>query len=99
MRSNEAAFALGLAQKAGKVASGYLAVTTALKKGKACLMLLANDAAASSRKELVAMAESMSVPVVEPMTRAELGQAIGKAERAAVIITDQGFAKMIQSKL
>ena len=38
-------FALGLAQKAGKTASGDMAVSEALKKGMGCYAVLAEDAA------------------------------------------------------
>ena len=50
MDSKQVAFALGLAQKAGKVASGDFAVRSALNGGKAKLMLIACDAAEASRK-------------------------------------------------
>ena len=43
MDSKQVAFALGLAQKAGKVASGDFAVRSALNGGKARLMLIACD--------------------------------------------------------
>ena len=37
-------FALGLAQKAGKIASGDFAVKSALKSGKVKLLIIASDA-------------------------------------------------------
>ena len=45
MDNRQVAFALGLAQKAGKVAAGDFAVRSALNGGKAKLMLIASDAA------------------------------------------------------
>ena len=41
MDNRQVAFALGLAQKAGKVAAGDFAVRSALNGGKAKLMLIA----------------------------------------------------------
>ena len=41
MAGNNVAFALGLAQKAGKTASGDLAVRAALKSGKVKVLVLA----------------------------------------------------------
>ena len=46
-------FSLGLAQKAGKTASGDFAVRSAIKNGKVKLLLLAADAAENSKKDLV----------------------------------------------
>lgn len=96
MASNNIAFALGLAQKAGKVASGDFAVRSALKNGKAKLLVVATDAAPNSKKDMYYLAEVAGVEVVELLTRDELGFAIGKAKRTALAITDLNFAKMIK---
>ena len=96
MANNNVAFALGLAQKAGKVASGDFAVRSALKSGKAKLLVVAEDAAPNSKKDMYYLAEVAGVEVVELLTRDELGYAIGKAKRTAVVITDTNFAKMIK---
>ena len=98
MANNNVAFALGLAQKAGKVASGDFAVRSALKSGKAKLLVVAEDAAPNSKKDMYYLAEVADVEVVELLTRDELGYAIGKAKRTAVVITDTNFAKMINKK-
>lgn len=95
MANNNVAFALGLAQKAGKVASGDFAVRSALKSGKAKLLVVATDAAPNSKKDMHYLAEVAGVTVVELLTRDELGFAIGKAKRTALAITDTNFAKMI----
>ena len=95
MANNNVAFALGLAQKAGKVASGDFAVRSALKSGKAKLLVVAEDAAPNSKKDMYYLAEVAGVEVVELLTRDELGYAIGKAKRTALVITDTNFAKMI----
>ena len=98
MANNNVAFALGLAQKAGKVASGDFAVRSALKSGKAKLLIVAEDAAPNSKKDMYYLAEVAGVEVVELLSRDELGYAIGKAKRTAVVITDNNFAKMINKK-
>ena len=98
MANNNVAFALGLAQKAGKVASGDFAVRSALKSGKAKLLIVAEDAAPNSKKDMYYLAEVAGVEVVELLSRDELGYAIGKAKRTAVVITDTNFAKMINKK-
>ena len=98
MAGNNIAFALGLAQKAGKAASGDFAVRAALKSGQVQLLLVAADAVPNSKKDMHYLAEVMEVPVLEALTRAELGHAIGKAQRTAVAILDSNFANMLLKK-
>lgn len=95
MAINKLGFALGLAQKAGKTASGDFAVRIALKSGKARLLLLAKDAAPNSKKDMYFLANLAHVSVLEILTKDELGRAIGKANRTAVVITDNNFAAML----
>lgn len=99
MANNGVSFALGLAQKAGKLASGDYAVRSALKGGKAKLLLVAADAAENSKKDMYFLAESAGVTVVEGLTRDELGWAIGKAKRTAVVVLDNNFANMINKNI
>ena len=98
MANNGVTFALGLAQKAGKLASGDYAVRSALKNGKAKLLLVAADAAENSKKDMYFMAEMSDTPVVECLTRDELGWAIGKAKRTAVVVLDNSFVNMINNR-
>lgn len=99
MANNKQAFALGLAQKAGKIVSGDFAVKAALKKaGTVQLLVVAQDTAPNSKKELCYLAAQAGVPVLELLTRWELGSAIGKGQRAAAAITDSNFASMLQGK-
>ena len=98
MANNKQAFALGLAQKAGKIVSGDFAVKSALKSGTVKLLVVAEDTAPNSKKELCYLAEQAGVPVVELLTRWELGGDLGKGQRAAAAITDSNFASMLQGK-
>ncbi len=98
MVGSNISFALGMAQKAGKAASGDVAVRGALKSGKAKVLVLAADAAPNSKKEMRYLAEQAGVPVLELLSRAELGYAIGKAQRAAIAIIDSNFANMLLKK-
>ena len=41
---------IGLATKAGKIASGEFAVESAVRKGKACLVIIASDASDNTKK-------------------------------------------------
>lgn len=86
---------LGLAQKAGKVISGDFGVQSAIKSGKAKLLIVATDASDSTKKEYQYLATSKNITMYCALSKEQLGGAIGKALRAAVIITDEGFTKPI----
>ena len=81
-----------------KLQRGDFAVRSALNGGKAKLMLIAPDAAETSRRELEYLAKSAGVNIITGPSRAEIGSAIGKSPRTAVVITDNNFAAMIQKK-
>lgn len=63
-------FALGLAQKAGKTASGDMAVSEALKKGMGCYAVLAEDAAPRTVEKVVALCKETHVPFTKRLTAA-----------------------------
>ncbi len=86
---------LGFAQRAGKVVSGEAAVRNSVLKGRTKLLLLGTDASQATLKVYKHMADRFRIPLFFPGTREELGSAIGKSPRAAVGITDTGFARRI----
>lgn len=96
MENSRLAFALGMAQKAGKAASGDFAVRSALKSGRVKLLVIAVDTAPNTKKDLYYMAQQFRVEAVELGTKAGLGSAIGKAQRTAVALTDVNFANMLK---
>lgn len=86
---------LGLAQRAGKAASGEVAVEGALKRRKARLLIVAEDASGRTRERLAALAAQVGVPCYVVGTREELGLALGKGHRAAVAVQSADFANGI----
>jgi ribosomal protein L7Ae-like RNA K-turn-binding protein len=86
---------LGLAQKAGKIASGEMAMENAVKTGKARLLLIAADASANTRKGHRDLATYYQVTYHEVLSKEQLGNAIGKPPRAALAVIDAGFSKTI----
>jgi ribosomal protein L7Ae-like RNA K-turn-binding protein len=94
----KAAGAIGLAARAGKCASGEVAVEAALKGKKACCLLVDATAAANAQKRYVQAAQFRGIPcfILEDF---DLGQAIGKPGRIVLAVTDAAFAKMIADKL
>lgn len=90
---------LGLSARAGKCKSGEFQVESSVKAGHAFLVILASDASNGSKKSYTDMCKYYKVPIYEYATKDELGHAIGKEERAAVAILDEGFAKGIIKKV
>jgi ribosomal protein L7Ae-like RNA K-turn-binding protein len=90
---------LGLCQRAGKIASGDLAAEQALKKRKADLLILAEDASERTQEKFLALARSTAVPCYRVGTRDELGGALGKAHRAAVVIQSRDFTRGLKGIL
>lgn len=90
---------IGLATKAGKVASGEFMTEKAVKEGKACLVIVAMDASDNTKKMFTNMCSFYEVPIHFMAEKEELGHAMGKVFRASLAITDQGLADAIQKQL
>jgi ribosomal protein L7Ae-like RNA K-turn-binding protein len=90
---------IGLAAKAGKVVSGEFSVETAVKKGKAFLVICARDASDASKKSYRDACRYYDVPLCEYGTKESLGKFSGKEYRSAAAVTDEGFAKAIMKLL
>ncbi len=90
---------LGFAQKAGKLASGEVAVEHAVRAGKARLVLIAADASDNTKKSYRDLAAYHQVAYHEGLSKDELGHATGRPSRAALAVTDAGFAKAIGEAL
>jgi ribosomal protein L7Ae-like RNA K-turn-binding protein len=86
---------LGLCQRAGKLASGDMAVEQTLKKGKARLLILAEDVSERTRERFLWLAERAQVPCYQAGTREELGEALGKPHRAVVAVQSEEFTRGI----
>ncbi|MGE5653187.1 MAG: L7Ae/L30e/S12e/Gadd45 family ribosomal protein [Bacillota bacterium] len=81
---------LGLAQRAGKLSSGDDVVRRRLGKSRYQLLLLARDASPRT-KEIREIAAASGCPIIEFATKNELGAALGKPDRAVILIEDRGF--------
>ena len=90
---------LGLAQKAGRIASGETAAECAVKSGNTRLLIVAADASDGSRKHWTDKTAYRQIPCVTWGTKEELGRAVGKAERSALAVTDENFALRIREML
>lgn len=85
---------VGIARRAGKIASGDAQIEAMVKKRKGFLLIIAEDAHGAQKKYTL-WAKDIKLPVIVSGTKLELGHSIGLSPRSAVLIMDQGFAKAI----
>lgn len=95
MINDKALSALGMAMRAGKLATGDEIVLKAIRAGKAQLVIIAGDASLNTKKKFQDKCNSYGVSLVEAYDRLSLGRAIGKAERVVIAVVDVQFAKLI----
>ncbi|MBQ9827634.1 MAG: ribosomal L7Ae/L30e/S12e/Gadd45 family protein [Lachnospiraceae bacterium] len=91
--------AVGLACRAGRIKSGELPVEQAIKSGKTALLIVASDASENTKKKLTDKCSRRNIPCITYADMEMLGRAVGKGDRAAVAILDEGFAKSILKQL
>lgn len=90
---------LGLAKKAGKLKSGEYCVEEEVKKRKAKLVIVACDASDNTKKSYSDMCSYKNVPIIFYADKDSLGKCIGCEERAAVVLTDEGFANAVNKEI
>ena len=91
---------LGLARRAGKAELGEESAAAAILGHKARVILVASDAADNTRRKIENLAGQGSAPVLPlPLTKTELGFALGRASCAVVALTDMGLAAAAVQKL
>lgn len=99
MIQNKVLSYIGLATKAGKIASGEFMTEKTVKEGRACLVIVAQDASDNTKKMFTNMCSFYDVPIVFLQEKEELGHAMGKQFRASLAITDQGLSDAIMKQL
>ena len=99
MQNNRILSSLGLAQKAGCIASGEYAVEKAVKGGLASVVIVAEDASDNTKKKFSDMCKYYQVPFACYSQKELLGHGIGKEFRASLAVLDGGFAKAIEKQL
>ncbi|MCI9478380.1 MAG: 50S ribosomal protein L7ae [Lachnospiraceae bacterium] len=90
---------IGMAMKAGKVASGEFATEKAVKTGKAALVIVSEAASENTKKKFRNMCAYYQVPIYFFGEKEELGHAIGKEFRASLAVLDDGLAKAIEKNI
>ncbi len=99
MAQNRVYGMIGMAMKAGKVASGEFATEKAVKSGKAALVIVSETASENTKKKFQNMCDYYKVPIYFFGKKEELGHAIGKEFRASLAVLDTGLAKAIEKKV
>lgn len=93
MDEKKALSMLGLARKAGKIASGEFQTEEALKKDRARLVIMAGDASDNTKKKFRNMSDWHHVRYIVLSDRATLGSCIGCGSRSSIAVLDPGFAQ------
>ena len=81
---------LGMAQRAGRLASGEFMTEKEIQSFRATLV---------TKKKFRNKCEFYEIPFVCFSTMGELGKAIGKEQRASLALLDEGFTKAVLTKL
>jgi len=86
---------LGIAKKAGKLASGEFLCEESIRNGKAKVVIVSEEASANTKKRFRDKTNFYQVPLYERFSMEALGKAIGSETRAVVCINDAGIARTI----
>lgn len=90
---------LGLAYRAQKCSTGEETIVRDIQKKRARLVLLASDIGPQTNKKITNKCKTYDIPFVVVDNREIISQAIGKSQRVAIAILDEGFAKKFKSLL
>ena len=90
---------IGLAEKAGKLASGSFPAEKAIRGGRAWLVLVSSSASDNTKEKYRKLCRGRSVRMLECPDPEVFGRAIGKEERVVIAVTDGGFAESIENLL
>lgn len=99
MNKNKALSMLGLATKAGKTATGEFSTEKAVKEGKACIVIVAEDASDNTKKKIRNMCNYYQVAMREFSDKNSLGAACGKEFRASLAVLDAGLARAVEKQI
>ncbi|WP_302486701.1 50S ribosomal protein L7 [uncultured Megamonas sp.] len=88
---------ISIACRAGKVISGEFVIEKTLNgKNNVKLLLLASDVATATKEKYEKLSQnSKALLRYTELTKDEMANSIGKTDRAAIAICDEGFKKAI----
>jgi predicted RNA-binding protein YlxR (DUF448 family) len=85
---------VGLARRAGQAVAGFEKVRAALREGKAAVLIAATDGGESGREKLRSVGPRL--PLVEALTAAELGAALGREHVVHAALAPGRLARELQ---
>ncbi|MGI6648242.1 MAG: L7Ae/L30e/S12e/Gadd45 family ribosomal protein [Bacillota bacterium] len=86
---------IGLGFRAGKVITGTEAVWSVLKKKRAYLVVVAEDASVRTKAEFLRACEEIGIPCIVLSKKEVLASCTGQSPRAVLAITDQQMARAV----
>lgn len=86
---------LSMSAKAGALASGFSAVEDALMKGRAKLLLFADDISEGTRHKVIRSGGNQEVKQMTLFTKTEIGAMVGREFAGVCAVLEEGFAKTI----
>ena len=90
---------ISIAKKAGRIAAGEFQTETAVKSGKAYLVIVSSEASRNTEKKFRNMCSFYEVHFCIYGTKEALGAAVGCEFRASLAVTDEGLANSVIRKL
>lgn len=99
MKPDKVLAMIGMAAKAGKIASGEFSTERAVKNGEAYLVVTACSASQNTKKHFSDMCVYRSIPYYEYADKDQLGSCIGKEFRASLAVTDENLAAAVIKRL
>ena len=86
---------LSIAAKAGRITTGSETAMEEVKKKRARLVILSEDASANTKKLFQDKASYRDIPTVIFGSSEDLGRAVGKKPRVVAAVLDQGLSESI----
>lgn len=86
---------IGLSAKAGKVEFGADAVEDAIKKKKAKLVIVSEDAAERTRENFRFLCQKANINYIVFGEKEKISKAIGKSNKAVIAIKDKNLSNEI----
>ena len=97
--NDKAASLLGMARRAGKLEAGFERCASAVKSGKAKLIIVCADISDKTKKEMNFLGTKHNVPLAQTtFTLSQLSAAIG-FKAGICVVCEQGFANRLTELL
>lgn len=98
-KTEQAQKVLGFAQRARKLLVGMNAAESAIRSGRARVVIIASDTSRNTESKIRELASMRHIPVFRCGTKDELGQLLGRKEVGIIGIADKNFANSIRQIL